>query len=181
VRKVSSRNPAVLYEIGPEFGRLPDWFANDTLRAWHQLRARTMVFGGDPELFTARGAIERAIHRPADARASLEHALRLDPNRLDALLELGGVAYESGDYSLASRILERAIQHHPDNVPAHLGLGWAYLELGREREAAMVWRPVVTIARDPATLHAMISLFRSAGDLPSASQAEASLARARAR
>jgi len=181
VRKVSSGHPAVLYEIGPGFGEKPAWFANDTLRAWHLMRARTMVFSNDPKLFAARGALERALGRYAEARRSLELALRMSPNHLDALLELGAVGYESGDPEMSARALERALQLEPASLPARLGLGWAYLELGRDRETAAVWRPAVTATQDVATLRAMVEVFRAAGDEAGAAEARAVLARIGAR
>jgi hypothetical protein len=177
VRRVTRPHPAVLYEIGPEFGRMPDWFANDTLRAWHLMKARTLVDGMDAKLFAARGALERALGRRGEARASLQRALAIDPNNLDALMELGAVGYETGDMDLSVGALERAVELQPGSVPARIGLGWAYLQEGREREAAMVWRPAVTSVTDPVTLLRMREVFRSTGDSQSAAEVEAILAR----
>ena len=35
-RAVTRPHPSVLYEIGPDFGRLPAWYRNDTLFAYHK-------------------------------------------------------------------------------------------------------------------------------------------------
>jgi hypothetical protein len=50
-RYVSSPRPAVLYEIGPEFGRTPAWYDNDTLLTLHSLRGRASVMTGELKTF----------------------------------------------------------------------------------------------------------------------------------
>ncbi len=177
VRKVSSGHPAVLYEIGPEFGTLPGWFADPVRRSYHQARARTFVEGNQALLHAARGAFARQLGRFEEARSSLRRAAALDPRNLDILLELGAVGYEMGDLDVSVNALERAIQIQPESVPARIGLGWAYVGQGREREAAMAWRPVVTAAHDAATLRRMVQVFRTTGDATSAAVAEAALER----
>ena len=176
VRRVTRPHPAVLYEVGPEFGRVPDWYRNDTLRTWHFLRARTLVDQNDAKLFASRGSVERALGRTADARASLQRAVGLDPTNLDALLDLGALAYDSGDYGLAIGALEHAVQVHPESSNARIGLGWAYLAANRAEDAAAVWKPEVTATRDPATLRRMRDLFSALGDAPTAAAAERALA-----
>jgi len=177
VRKVTSPHPAVLYEIGPEFGRTPAWFSNDTLRAWHTMRARTLVDAGSSRLWASRGAIERVLGKYQDARRSLEAALAGDPDNLGVLLELGAVGYQLNDPALSVGALERAIQLHPEDADAHLGLGWAYDLAGRDADAATVWSPVVSNARDVATLRRMRDVFRSVGNHEAEARAEQALAR----
>ena len=176
VRRVTRPHPAVLYEVGPGFGTIPAWYRNDTLRTWHFLRARTLVDQNDPKLFAARGNIERALGRMADARASLQRAVGLDPGNLDAFLSLGAVGYETGDFALAIGALERAAQTHPESSDARIGLGWAYLAAGRDAAAAAAWKPEVTTTRDPATLRRMRELFTTLGDAETATAAERALA-----
>src|SRR5215831_4627267 len=47
IRRATAPRPAVLYEIGPDFGADPAWLANDTLRTWHIMRARIRVNATD--------------------------------------------------------------------------------------------------------------------------------------
>ena len=175
-RRVTRPHPAVLYEVGPGFGTVPDWYRNDTLRTWHFLRGRTLVDQNDPKLFAARGDIERALGRLGEARVSLQRAVGLDPGNLDALLSLGAVGYETGDFPLAIGALERAVQIHPESADARIGLGWAYLAAGRSGDAAAVWKPEVTATRDPATLRRMRELFTALGDAGTAAEADRALA-----
>lgn len=156
---------------------MPDWFANDTLRAWHLMRARTLVDGHNAALFASRGALERALGRRVEARASLQWALSIDPRNFDALLELGAIGYETGDLNLSVGALERALQLQPGSIPARIGLGWAYLEGGREREAAAVWRSAVTSVADPGTLRRMREVFRNTGDEATAAEVGVRMAR----
>ncbi len=181
VRKVTSPHPAVLYEVGPDFGKIPAWYANDTLRAWHTIKARTLVDQNDAKLFAERGAIERALGRYADARRSLERAIGLDPTNLPALIDLGAVGYETNDAALAVGALERAVQSHPESAEARVGLGWAYLAAGRDADAAAVWRPQVTTTMDPGTLQRMRELFAQRGDAAGAAEAERALAAVKGR
>jgi len=176
VRRVTSPHPAVLYEIGPDFGRTPAWFSNDTLRAWHTLRARTLVDASSSQLLASRGAVERLLGKYEDARHSLQAALVGNPNNLAVLLELGAVGYQLNDAALSVGALERAIQLHPEDADAHLGLGWAYDLAGREPEAAAVWAPVVSNARDVATLRRMREVFESTGNHEAAARATRALA-----
>jgi hypothetical protein len=177
VRHATIPHPSVLYEIGPEFGRRPAWFSNDTLRAWHTLRARTLVDGSNTRLLVSRGAIGRVLGKYEDARVALQAALAADPNNFNALLELGAVGYQLNDAALSIGALERAIQLHPEDADAHLGLGWAYDLAGRNAEAAAVWSPVVSNTRDVATLRRMQDVFLAAGNRDAATRAAQALAR----
>jgi tetratricopeptide (TPR) repeat protein len=181
VRHVTSPHPSVLYEIGPEFGRAPAWFANDTLRSWHNVRARLMVDARDPKLLVSAGALARALGHYDEARTTLDAALAIHPDQLDALLELGALGYQTRDASLAISALERAVQTHPDSPDARIGLGWAYVDAGRDQEAAEAWRSVVNATTDLATLRRMRDLFRRLGDASSEAAATAGLARAGAK
>jgi tetratricopeptide (TPR) repeat protein len=174
---VTSPHPSVLYEIGPEFGRVPAWFRNDTLRAWHTVTARLMVDARNPQLLASRAALARLTGKLDLARASVERALAVDPNLLEGLLELSAIASDMHDSSLEIGALERAVQAHPDSRDARVSLGWAYLEAGRTPDAASVWRGVVNGTSDVATLRRMSEVFRQVGDAASAAEAEDGLAR----
>jgi tetratricopeptide (TPR) repeat protein len=176
-RCVTSPHPSVLYEIGPEFGRVPAWFRNDTLRAWHTVTARLMVDARNPQLLASRAALARLTGKLDLARASVERALAVDPNLLEGLLELSAIASDMHDSSLEIGALERAVQAHPDSRDARVSLGWAYLEAGRTPDAASVWRGVVNGTSDVATLRRMSEVFRQVGDAASAAEAEDGLAR----
>jgi hypothetical protein len=67
----------VLYEVGPELGREPDWYANEPLRVLHLLRGLTLQ--PDASLWRRRVSAELGAGDTTAARASLRVLLQLDP------------------------------------------------------------------------------------------------------
>jgi hypothetical protein len=177
VRATTRPHPAVLYEIGPGFGAIPAWFANDTLRGMHVARGQLLVDGSNTRALFSLGVIERARGHLDLARALLERNAALDPRNLRALLVLGDVMLSQGDAAAGAGAFDRALALDPASVEARLGRGWASFIAGRSADAARWWRPAVEAARDPATLDEMVKLYRTLGD----HEAEAAAAAARAR
>jgi len=179
VRACTRPRPAVLYEIGPEFGATPAWFANDTLHSLHVARGQLLVDGSNTRALFALGSLERARGRLDVARGLLERDAMLEPRNLRVLLVLGDVVLSQGDAASGVAIYEHALALDPSSVEARLGRGWASTIAGRPDDAARWWRPVVEQARDPATLEAMVELYRAQGDREAAALAAATLARLR--
>jgi tetratricopeptide (TPR) repeat protein len=179
VRHATRSHPAVLYEIGPEFGRRPAWLGNDTLMTWHAARARLMVDASNAESWYLLGLAEAFLGPVDSARVHLERSLAGDgAHRMQALLLLGQLALQRGDPAEAERTYGRAAALRPNDIDAQVGLGWASLLAGDPARAAERWRPVVAFTRDPATLDRRAELFAALGDRAAA--AEACAARARA-
>jgi len=63
--------------------------------------------------------------RPADARRALEKALALDPKSPTALLQLGELEREMGDYAQAAQHLKTAMVVRPDDATAAFHAGQA--------------------------------------------------------
>ena len=176
-RRVTAPRPAVLYEIGPEFGRLPSWFDNDTLVALHQARATAFISRDDVHALRTAGGIELARGDLARAREHLERAADLSPGNADILLPLGETLMRLGDFRLAELAYARAEQVSPGNVQARIGRGWVALLDGRPQEAAALWRPVIQATGNVETLERMLALYRSLGDRVAAAEVQAALAR----
>jgi len=71
-----------------------------------------------------------------EARASLERAARLDPGSPSILLDLGLLAYYSGDHNAAARYCEQARAAEDESYhPADYCLARVYQQTGRYREA----------------------------------------------
>jgi tetratricopeptide (TPR) repeat protein len=177
-RVVTRPHPAVLYEIGPDFGKNPAWLANDTLVAWHFTRSALMLTN-DPKLRFKLGGIAWIMGRLEDARFNLDLAVRGDPRNVDAMVLLGNVYMVSGDPEAARTMYERAAALAPGNVEARLGLGWANVTEGRNQEAAEVWRPVISLTRSPNTLERMRMLYAMLGDHAAEAEATNMLAQLR--
>lgn len=78
-------------------------------------------------------------YRFTEARGYLERALVLRPGDASILDSMGWLNYREGRYEQALLLLERAYKIIPDGeIAAHLGeVLWV---LGRQREAAIIWR-----------------------------------------
>lgn len=179
IRNASGGHPAVLYEIGPDFGTVPAWVANDTLLALHTSRARLMVNPGDVRALYTLGFIERTRQRYDQARRYLERAARAKPDDFATALLLGEVHLLSNNGERAADAYRQALKLDPTSVAAQVGLGWTALLAQRPAEAARIWRGLITQTRDDATLHRMVELYRAVGDGVAEAEARAALARLR--
>jgi len=176
-RSVSPAHPAVLYRIGPEFGESPNWSSNDTLRAFHVARARLMVNPRDARSYYTLGLIARTRDQIDEAIRNLEIAERLKPDDVPTLLALGDAYVGARRTQTAVDAFGRALQIEPGNVPARVGLGWAALVAGQTADAARLWRDVIDVTRDGATLQRMADVYHALGDRESEARARAALAR----
>jgi tetratricopeptide (TPR) repeat protein len=177
VRQVSGPRPAVLYEIGADFGRRPAWFDDDTLVALHDARAFALSYPRDARGQRAAGTIELALGQLAAARVHLERAADLSPSDAEVLLPLGETLLRLGELRLAGLAYQRAEAVSPGNVSARIGRGWVSLAAGRPQEAAALWRPVIGATTSPGTLMRMIELYERLGDREAAAAARARLGR----
>ena len=177
VRCSTRPHPAVLYEIGADFGKTPGWFANDTLVAWHNASSELLLDGGNPKLLYRVGGLAWMMGRHAEARKALELVVRLQPDNLDALLLLGSTLVSMGDAARARLIYTRAASVSPGSPDAQLGLGWSALIAGRAEEAGRLWRPLISATRNPELLHRMVALYRALGDHEAEAEALTTLRR----
>ncbi|MGH7731851.1 MAG: tetratricopeptide repeat protein, partial [Candidatus Eiseniibacteriota bacterium] len=177
-RRVTTGRPSVLYEIGPAFGRHPDWYGNDTLTALHDARAVALSSPNDVPALMRVAMIELLRGELVQARAHLERAADLAPNDAEVLLPLGETLLRLGDLGLAAVAYARAEQVSPGNAQARIGRGWVSLLAGREREAAGLWRPVIGATRSGPTLERMRALYLGLGDRGAVAEVEAAIARA---
>jgi tetratricopeptide (TPR) repeat protein len=65
-----------------------------------------------------------------DAIDAYDRALRVDPAKIDALLNCGTLHYEDGNFEKASEYFGRAISAQPDSALAHFNLGSVLEEVG---------------------------------------------------
>jgi Flp pilus assembly protein TadD len=84
------------------------------------------------------------------AKEAYVRVLKVEPNNLPALVNLGSTEYRLGNNEEAERLLRRSLQIKPDNPTAWLNLGMVYL--GREepmRALASIAQAVVHAPGDP--------------------------------
>jgi len=78
--------------------------------------------------------------QPEQSIAHLEKALEIDPDYMEAHVNLAAAMLRKGQVSQAVPHLERAIELDPAAAPAYLNLGIAYLNQGRNEDAARAAR-----------------------------------------
>jgi tetratricopeptide (TPR) repeat protein len=84
----------------------------------------------------------------AQAIEAYEHALSIDPQKVDALLNCGTLCYEEGNLKKAAEYFMRALQVDPANALAHFNLGSVLEEVGRLEAARLHLRDAVRL--DPS-------------------------------
>ena len=173
-----ARNPALLFRIGPEFGRDPAWLSNDSLRSLHIARAQVQALE-DREAWSAHFVLGEEARGRGDLSGALDHylaATRGNPGLALAWQRAGGALLELGRIEEARGAYERARALVPDDAVTLIGIGWTQMRSGRADLATQTWRPLVSSTRDPATLRAMAEAFDRAGDAAARDQARRALA-----
>lgn len=93
----------------------------------------------------------RALEYEADRKTRAEaidaynRALRVDPGKVEALMNCGTLYYEEGNLEEASRYFNRALSCQPDNPLAHFNLGSVLDELGDPDAARQHLRQAVRL------------------------------------
>jgi tetratricopeptide (TPR) repeat protein len=81
----------------------------------------------------------------AQAIEAYDHALSIDPQKVDALLNCGTLCYEEGNLKKAAEYFMRAFQADPENALAHFNLGSVLEEVGRLEAARLHLRNAVRL------------------------------------
>jgi tetratricopeptide (TPR) repeat protein len=84
----------------------------------------------------------------AEAIDAYDHALSIDPQKVDALLNCGTLRYEEGNLKKAAEYFARALQVDPENALAHFNLGSVLEEVGRLEASRLHLRHAVRL--DPS-------------------------------
>jgi TPR repeat protein len=124
----------------------------------HMLRARELPAS---ELAAARGVFHAERNRPAEARALLEEALRLDPQQADAHEGLGALALGEGKLDDARRLLGEAVQLPSASAVAHYSYALVLLRDSpptEERQALAQSSLERAVSLDPAFADALVVL-----------------------
>jgi arylsulfatase A-like enzyme/tetratricopeptide (TPR) repeat protein len=97
------------------------------LQAFQQAVKRNATYR--PALFNV-AVLYHELGRPADAAATLERLLALDPRDTEVLLRLGQLALERDDLKRAQPLFERVLELDPAAEDAHYNLGSVFYRLG---------------------------------------------------
>ncbi len=134
---------------------------------------------------STKTATERLLHAVklhqagllAEASATYDEVLKIEPRNLDALNLRGLVAHSQQDWTLAEKLLSKALKLNPRFAAAHCNLGNTYLALGRTAEAVKHYQ--LAINNNPNFADARLNLgvaYFKARDLQAARKAFADMA-----
>ena len=175
----SQIKPSVLYRVGSDFGKSPEWFAKRDQLHLHLARARVQYMppteAADSHVLLANVALDRG-----DARAALGHldvATKGGPLSQKAWWMQGEALRAIGRPQQAIEAYEKAVYMNPYDTLARLGLGWAQLGVGNTALAAGAWREAIGPRVDSLTLREMVRIYDRRGDREAATAARAELAR----
>lgn len=104
-----------------------------------------------------------------EATAAYEKALKLDPDHVDAHVNLGRLLHEDGAPAAAEKHYRAAIALDPEHETAAFNLGVALEDLGRLRDAATAYERAVKLDPDNADAHFNLAgIYERRGDKPAA-------------
>ncbi|MFL6201719.1 MAG: tetratricopeptide repeat protein [Thermoanaerobaculia bacterium] len=115
------------------------------------------------------GYLAQAMGRPAEAEASYQKALELQPGFLPGWIHLAEVLLAGNHPDDAERILKQVLGADPRNAAARAGLGEIALSRRQFREAAEHLEAALAAAPEADRLHHPLALaYRGLGDLDKA-------------
>lgn len=98
-------------------------------------------------------ASDLELSDPAEARLAYEKTIALDPNHIDAHVNLGRILHEDGAPAEAETHYRAALSGDPAHPVAAFNLGVALDDLGRLPEAAAAYRRAIELDPDNPDAH----------------------------
>jgi tetratricopeptide (TPR) repeat protein len=119
-------------------------FLGDIEHAQTFLRKAIALSANRPEVLMAAeftlGAILVKEGQDAEAARLLEDVIHLNPNDVDARIELADLRRKNGQYEQAAKLLQEALAFDPKNKRAHFVLANVLTKLGKSSEAAQEFK-----------------------------------------
>jgi tetratricopeptide (TPR) repeat protein len=126
-------------------------------------------FRDDPEGLGAYGAFCLRAGRLGAARYLLFKAARLQPSRIDFLVQLAYAELESGGADDARRVFASVLERFPGHPEASLGIARCHAELGQWREATQAY--AVAQAHQPDSVPVLVELAHASQEAGDADRA----------
>jgi tetratricopeptide (TPR) repeat protein len=162
----SDHKPAILYRLGPSFGRAPEWIANDFQKSVHVARAIVRVQGDQAPVSHRVVLAIDAVLREAWEEA-LHHAssvTQTDPSHALAWAVEGEALRRLHRLDEARIAFRRAIDLDPSDPAAKIGLGRIELAIGNPKRAMHLWRAAAETTDDVRTLDEISRLLGGIAD-----------------
>lgn len=162
----SDSKPAILFRIGPELGRAPEWIANDFQKSVHTARAIVRVQGESaPASHRAVLAIDALLRQEWSEALDFARGLtEEDPQHALAWAVQGEALRRLTRYDEARTAFHRAIELDPSDPAAKIGLGRIELVSGNPTRAMNLWRAAARAAEDVRTLDEISRLLGNLSD-----------------
>ena len=110
-------------------------------------------------------ALDLEVTSPAEARAAYERVLAIDPQHVDAHVNLGRILHEAGAPLPAEKHYRAALAIEPDHAVAVFNLGVALEDLGRVSEAFTIYEKAIALDPDNADAHYNLAgIYERRGD-----------------
>jgi tetratricopeptide (TPR) repeat protein len=151
--RIDDRSPRVLYKLA-----LSRYYAGNPAGAVEALRAALKINEGFAEAFYLMGLCQEALRKPGEARASLQRALALEPQLIDAREELADLHHRASRSEQRLAQLEELIAIEPDSPSRQVSLGLAHADAGQFDRAVVVLSRAVE--RFPTYPFAYVALGR---------------------
>lgn len=175
VMHVSRTKPGVLYRIGPDFGRDPEWAGDEFRKSVFVARALVNMSAEHAESEHFRVLAVDALGRSAAAEA-LAHADRLtqrDPDDAFGWVVTGEASRLLGRDAEARAAFAQAAALDPADAVPHIGLGHLERARGRPDEARREWAAAARLADAPDLRAEVTSLLADLQASPGARRASA--------
>lgn len=91
--------------------------------------------------------------RLQEAESGYRSVLQLEPNHSEALHMFGLLAHQTGNFDIATQLIEKAIAMESSRPDYHNNLGGAYVALGRAHDAAQAFGAAVALDPSLAAAH----------------------------
>ncbi len=129
----------------------------------------------DANVLQLLGVLYYQTGRRSDGRASLERAVKINPDHVDALANLGVALHEEQQFTEALSMIERASAKAPNRVDLHDKRGFILQDLGRHEEAIKSFEMALSL--EPNFADAWFHLGNSMQELRDFKSAEVSFLR----
>jgi tetratricopeptide (TPR) repeat protein len=89
-----------------------------------------------------------ALKRWDDVVALAEDILKRDPENYLALQRLAFAKFSSEHFPEAELVYRRLVEHYPSDVEMRAALGWVAYRMGKQKEAATLFKQVLELSSD---------------------------------
>jgi Tfp pilus assembly protein PilF len=116
-------------------------------------------------------AMELETESPDEARRAYHEALRLEPDMVDAHINLGLLYHRDGRLQEAEQCYRKAIEHAPQEVLGHFNLAVVLTDKGNRKQAIEAYETVVRLLPSFAEAHCNLgTLYEAEGQKAQAIQ-----------